>query len=302
MIIGLAGYYNINSYSDDCIAYAIKHAFDIEHQGIEWRILPLGVGKYDDLDLVILGGGSLLGMALPALVNGLKSCAAPFVIFGTGVREFMCHECLGYLWERAALIGVRGHYGRNALFQAGYDVSRIRFVGDPIFLLPPSDGVKEPCIDEPYIAGVFRSGYNDKWLVRAFRRISELAGMPVKYVCMSKAQGDTGCGAGAGLGLAATYNVLRDASFYFGNRLHPMLLCLLNGIPSIGVELEFNKVKCACSVIDYPYYVNEGAPLHELEHVYYTLRDDDMNKYAGKIDSVRMSLKKNVSEALGLVK
>ena len=37
MIIGLAGYYNINSYSDDCIAYAIKHAFDAEHQGIEWR-------------------------------------------------------------------------------------------------------------------------------------------------------------------------------------------------------------------------------------------------------------------------
>jgi len=290
MKIGLVGFYGFNAYSDEFLAKAIQDEFN-RHAEIKWQILPLGHGSYKDLDLVILGGGSLLGHPFSELQNYLKSSETPFVIFGTGVREFQDMGGLRYLWDRASLIAVRGAVSLERLDEAGFNTSKISVCGDPIFLFED-----EQLDKNPVMGGVFRPHRNvdSAWLDHAFDTIQELRGEPPMLIQFSSAQGDKGFP----FTLEEAYYGICKSSFWFGNRLHPFCIALINNIPAIAVEMEFRKVEDVCSTIEYPHWVKSGDNIIEVYgHLMQNWSHERKNlKY--RIDGVRTGLKEMVQEIL----
>lgn len=292
MRIGLVGFYGYNAYSDDLIALAIKEAFD-ERADVDWSIMPLGGGRYKDLDLVILGGGSLLGLQLPNLVRGLHETDVPFAIFGPGFRNNEVPHSLNYLWDRASLIGVRGEVSVDGLQSSGIDVRKTDFIGDPVFLLKnrglSSDG---------YIRGVIRPHkYVDcGWMHQFLEWLSSERGLPMQLLGFSPSQGDWG----GSIKFSDTYDGICRSSFWFGNRLHPFCVALINGIPAIAVEVEFEKVADVCSTIGYPHWVNSNEDLKE---AYVRLMSDwegTLEKVSVSIEAVRRRLVDAVDEAIDL--
>lgn len=188
MRIGLVGFYGYNAYSDDLIALAIKEAFN-ERIDIDWRILPLGGGDYGGLDLVVLGGGSLLGLQLSNLVTGLQRTSTPFVIFGPGFRSNENPVSLQYLWDRAAFIGVRGEISVEGLQAAGLDASKIGFLGDPIFLLRNRKLSSDGCV-----RGVIRphAGIDCGWMHEFLEWIASERGKSMQLLGFSASQRDWG--------------------------------------------------------------------------------------------------------------
>lgn len=291
MKIGLFGHYTYNDYSDEFIASAIKNAF--ERKGAEVRVSYFGHDNYSDIDLAILGGGSLLGASLIYMVEQLKKQDYPFVIFGTGFREATDLKSLHYLWNRASLIGVRGKTSVERLNKAGVDIERISFLGDPIFLLKPMNQ-----LSDGYIKAVMRPhpSVDLHWMNRFVKWLSSERSEPYFFLNFSTAQGDWG----GQLGLEHTYSEIGKASFWFGNRLHPFCVALINGIPAMAVEVEFRKVEDVCQMLNYPFWVKPGE---NLQMNYRNLmREWDNIKDAVKyrITDIRHSLENMVEEAIKL--
>lgn len=297
MNIGLIGYYGYEAYSDEFILKAIQNAFN-EEADIKWSIIQIGNPVYPkNLDLIIIGGGSLLGAPFHGLKTYLETREIPLVIFGTGVRELK-DETMGelqYLWNKASLIGVRGATSVERLEKRGFDTSKISLYGDPIFLLKNEHQNKDN-----YIKGVIRPSpttqNNITWMKDSFNILCKKTQRDSRIIPFSLPQGDHG----VKLGLEQTYQEVCSASFWFGNRLHPFCIALINDIPSIAVEIEFRKVEDVCSTINYPYWIKLGDNVVEIYDVLIRNWNHDREKLKFQIDRVRTGLKKMVKETLSL--
>lgn len=294
--IGLAGYYGFNALSDEFIRKAIQDAvewcvFDV---AVNWRILPLGTGDWDGLDMVILGGGSLFG-ATKGFMGNLRHYDYPFYILGTGVRGKLTEdwqvENTAYLFNRATDICVRGMGTMQEISRHGIDTSKVSCIGDSIFLIEPARGVHLlPNIDygNNYVAVVYRPLYCDA-LMDKIVKFLEKGGETVKFVALSKEQLDVG----APLSLRDTYYALLDSQMVITNRLHPACLALINEIPAIPIEIEFGKVGEVCRLLEYPYWVRGGG-MDEFEMWYRQLNElslhDDMWMLRRRIRSIRVGL------------
>jgi len=297
MKIGLVGFYGFNAYSDEFIVKAIQDAFNKEAD-IEWHVIGLLHKEYyvypEDLDLIILGGGSLLGSYLPELTLYLAINDTPFVIFGTGVRDLEPEhiKMSRYIWNRASLIGVRGWVSEEKLRDAGFDTSKISVYGDPIFLLED-----EHLIKDGYLKGVVRPhNVNVQWVVDCLNIIQGKTPRAIRVLKFASEQGDYG----AKLGLLETYNEVCSASFWFGNRLHPFCVALINDIPSIAVEIEFRKVEDVCSTINYPYWIRPDENISDMYDLLMQNWEEERESIKSRIDVVRSDLKDMVKECLTL--
>lgn len=265
--LALYGYYGVGEYCDDYMADATKQTFEeVSEQRIEW------VHHNDkDADMIILGGGSLLGenLYLDLLCALLKERDCPFAIFGTGVRDVDRGEFipkLQYLFQRASSISVRGETSVERLKSWGIDTARIDTIGDPIFLSAPLE-----LESKNYIGGVIRPtshGYAD-WMRRSLGFLQTKLLLPVQLFSFCEAQHDGSANKFSGfdsyvLDAQQTRRGIAESAFWFGNRLHAFCLALIEGIPSIGVEIEFRKVEDVCSTIDYPYWLYPGQSVESM--------------------------------------
>jgi len=268
--IGIAGYYGNNEVCDDLLEYAIKKEIG-KHIDAKWTRLDYGIpsyiGEFSRFDFIILGGGSLLGLPFPMLVNDLKQTDCQFYIFGTGFREMHNFSHLKYLWDRASLIAVRGSTSIKRLDNHGLDTSRIEVLGDPIFLLEP-----RPKREPEYVGGVMRSkllNYRRMDAIFNYLRFNEKKAIRLFSFC--DRQGDlTPREHGyqvESVNIANANEKVARSSFWFGNRLHPFCLALINSIPTIGLEIEFRKIEDVCVVLDYPYWLRE-ADLSDFDELY----------------------------------
>ena len=298
MNIMLVGFYEENAYSDDFLGKAVRDAFNVESgDTITWRTVnfmsPLMMDF--DADLVIMGGGSLLGVPMPVLERYLKRDDTPFIVLGTGVRfsNGMPIKNSKYLLDRSSLLSVRGLLSLKEVNTLGDYSDKIRPCGDPIFLLNDEHQEKDA-----FLKGVLRprSSYDNIWMEKCFLGLSSKMNLPIQLIPMSQNQGDLG----EVLGFNETYDEVCRASFWFGNRLHPFCVALINNIPAIAVEIEFNKVEDACSIIKYPYWVHPGDDIYKTCDLLAQNWDSDREMRNREIANVKHGLMDIVREALKL--
>ena len=286
----LIGYYGKGEYCDDYLESAIRHNIK-ECAGedvVFYRDVPQ---DYSIIDLAILGGGTILGLPFPKLASLLKKNNCPFYIFGTGGRDVKKDEGLSFLWGRANDIVLRGDVSRRKCLNAGLDIEKVSGYGDPIFLYDKSSFIKR------YDVGMVNRPVNSEtmgkiqdFLVKAGRKISSFV--------FCKGQGDTG----EHLSPRGAYDAICKCSFWTGNRLHPACIALLNGIPVIPVDIEFNKVEDVCSVIGYSYWIKDSE-FDKYEQMYCELREKGIpNKTMENINNIRMFLKKKIREIVSAMK
>ena len=300
--IQLYGFYGVGELCDDFMAITTKNTFEeISERPIQW--IPPGVPP----DLIILGGGSLLGsVPLYNLRAILEKTDCPFCIFGTGVRDTQKGPFLPdlqYLWNRASSIFVRGETSVDRLKQWGIDTAKIETLGDPIFLSDPSNIEKEG-----YIGGVIRPTIcNGTWMKNSFGFLHNTRNQPVKLFNFCEQQLDKFCNElteyeSYSLDVNQTWKGIAKSSFWFGNRLHAFCAALIGGVPTIGVEIEFKKIEDVCTTLDYPYWVYAG---NSIETKYYQLIEnwDNINKQLqDKIATIRNNLRNQIKHILEMVK
>ena len=291
----IIGYFGAGELCDDLLLHMIRENFNSLCDDIEWH-----PRDHKGLDLLILGGGSLLGGSLSLLKKGLEKSSCVFCIFGTGFRETNLKaipqtvlEDLRYTWNRADIIAVRGETSVERLDQLGFDVSKISVLGDPVFLLEGKKAEKE------YIGGVIRPqpyNLNHELMKERFEFLRSEIGQRVRLFSFCDSQGDM---IGEELGfrtqsllenypekallrgdqsfrrvIEASCAAVYRSSFWLGNRLHPFCVALINSVPTIGVEIEFRKVEDVCSTLNYPYWIRADAPIEEFKEIYYQLTDN----------------------------
>ena len=163
----LLGWYGHNAIGDDIIAEVTKHLFfkEAEKRDIKLQFVPLSIIKnfkrrtiYQYLfknDLIIIGGGSILGfdsMNLYMTIFGFdrinlhkisRNRKTPLVIFGGGFRrekeklpeKDRIH--MKKLFDRAILKGVRGPVSQQ-LFISNRIVNDVDVIGDPALSFYPT--------------------------------------------------------------------------------------------------------------------------------------------------------------------
>ena len=321
----IIGFFGAGELCDDLCLHMIRETFNSLCDDIKWH-------PRDDkgLDLLILGGGSLLGGSLSLLKNGLEKSSCVFCIFGTGFRETNLKaftrsglENMKYTWNRADIIAVRGKTSVERLDKLGFDVSKISALGDPVFLLEGKKAEKE------YVGGVIRPqpyNLNHELMKQRFEFLRSEIGQKVRLFSFCDHQGDM---IGEELGfrtqsLLENYSekalirgdpsfrkVMEDScaavyrsSFWLGNRLHPFCVALINSVPTIGVEIEFRKVEDVCSTLNYPYWIRADAPIEEFKEMYYKLTDnwekvnEDVQK---KITEIKKDLRELAQRTVDIV-
>ena len=259
MKVVLAGYYGRQEKCDDLLECAVKQSCRGDIEWIRLEEMP----HHNDIDMVILGGGSLLGYGIYIIDNlcvWLKDHPdVPFHILGTGARDPDLTPTLGnlkYLFNRAETCMVRGHSSRDRLEKIGIDIQR-EDVGDPIFLLKSTGDSR----GGGYVGGVVRPSGNYPGVEDLLCAVGVQTHKPVKLFNFSNPQMDNQYLSHSyeinDLGLNESYNAIRDSYFWVGNRLHAFCIAINEGVPSIGVDIEFNKVCDVCTTLDYKYYVND---------------------------------------------
>lgn len=302
--ICLFGFYGQGELCDDYMAHETMRIFmDLSDRPVLWT------NPTEPTDLIILGGGSLLGTNtfFDQLIALLKQRDCPFAIFGTGVRDTEKGNFvtgLKYLWDRASSISVRGETSFERLKDWGLDTTKIQALGDPIFLTEPLNLEKKP-----YIGGVIRPTpmTNPAWMKEAFEFLQAARGMPVKLFSFCDAQGDHRSNQAAGyesfsLDGLETRKAIAESSFWFGNRLHAFCLALIESVPAIGVELEFRKVEDVCSTLDYPYCADPGALVPPLYRLLQEKWGTVFERTQQHIAAIRASLRSQAQQILGMVK
>lgn len=153
-MIGLLGYYGHGSRGDDLLQYALMqlfkdtHAFTVSSRG---NPTPVPLEKVNEMDALIVGGGTLLGYALPYPLcdpDWSEGVEVPLYVFGAGAkfphRDGALEEdrlpsdladAHHALKAKARFFGVRGPLTREFLLCEGIKAD---IVGDPVLALTPA--------------------------------------------------------------------------------------------------------------------------------------------------------------------
>jgi len=134
----IIGWHGNNATGDDLLGYCVKKIF-IERgkkKGFNFELV-------DDrnCDLIVIGGGTILGVDSMSICQIVKKTKAPLVIFGGGFRRekrdigYKNRRCMKYLFERACFAGVRGYISQQFLMHNEIAVPEV--IGDPGMLFKP---------------------------------------------------------------------------------------------------------------------------------------------------------------------
>jgi len=286
MRVLLIGHYGVGHLSDDLMCYAIVKTLKNLREDVEVEVRPLirplvSVLKtplphnikflyrtfkpLTNYDLIILGGGTILGQPLNGMTSLLKS-KIPFSIFGAGYREELKNirerkERIKLLVEKADYLVLRGMYSASKVEEiVGSAREKLLALGDPLFLLKPPIARRKDWIGinlrriPPREVSDFPSHYYENLLKEAVKEISTNEGLPLFSLSFSRED----------FLLGPNFKQLKtpeeaikamDFKFWIGQRLHSSGLALLKGIPALFFNYQFNKAMDFLSVLKYPHVV-----------------------------------------------
>ena len=270
--ICLIGWYGKGGVGDDIIADCIKRASiaKASEKGIDIEF----VKKIDESDLILIGGGSLLGFDCLNLGKKLKKVNKPIVILGAGYRreKRALDEKNAYVFKkiisRASLVGVRGYVSKQMLLQNRIiNNEEVEVIGDPAFLFDPISGkdfgekfrigmvVRNANRLEPqyvnnklihkkfaelgdYLVRRFKAKlYFFSFIENIFESDTKGARKTLKMMTSSRqAEIMNRIADPRKLG-----SMMGEMNLVVSQRLHPCLLAWLQGVPSIGFDYQFNK-------------------------------------------------------------
>lgn len=156
-MIGILGYYGHGSRGDDLLQYALTklfgetHAFTVSSPN---RPTPVPLEKVNEMDALIVGGGTLLGNALPYPLcdtEWIEGVEIPLYIFGAGAKfphrngrleegrlSSELADAHHALKCKARFFGVRGPLTQEVLAREGIETE---VIGDPVLALVPTRAV-----------------------------------------------------------------------------------------------------------------------------------------------------------------
>lgn len=92
--------------------------------------------------------------------------------------------------------------------------------------------------------------------------------------------------------LMKTLHYTTSMDFLVSQRLHPAIVGISNGVPTIAINYQFRKFEDFTSVIDYPFYLDPSdLNKSKLLSIYDDLRRVNMTLYAKRAESIRNSMK-----------
>lgn len=229
-------------------------------------------------DLIIHCGGSLLGKCTHYPIRNISQWAnkvkTPLAVFGVGYRYEpdkepltpIMRERVNTLFDKAEIVTVRGCYTVKHLKENDIDVSKISSLADPVMAF----SLKFPPISRNIIAGNVRNmpqvevqhnatekvqklmaecydwlidRYDKRLFLLSFRHNiaidNDIIGAQRTRELMRNKDRVTTY---AVEDFMKTVEFMRNAEFYFGQRLHPTIYAATQGIPFVGVEYQFDKM------------------------------------------------------------
>ena len=267
--IQLVGWYGEGAHGDDIMEIVTKNAIDKiakeRHISIEW----VEKGKKD---LIIVGGGTILGVNRTGLYEHIRKERAPIVLFGGGFRREKRDIDTEYkketkkIFKKAILKGVRGYLSQQLFVHMGIEDTEV--IGDPALLFEP--------VEVEQLAGQFKIGVSVRSMgktgesqyvdnITIFRNIAMICDALreqyeaklyffnfAKNVHDSDSEGIEGVISrmrykdGHTLisferNTEALFSLLGQMDYIVSQRLHPTILGWLQGIPHVALDYQFGK-------------------------------------------------------------
>lgn len=244
----------------------------------------------NSFDLIVNAGGSLLGKCEHSPIIDIhiwhKKVNTPMAIFGTGYRyepdkeplNWKRRQRLNLLFNKSKVISVRGHRSMRHLKNNGCDISKVMSVGDPVMACDvPLD------MTPRLIMGNVRDSPNreithisnertQNLMAEIYDWLIEYYDMPLILVSFRTARrDDDSLGAkkvkakmrhADRVKIVSPENfmdavtIMKDAAFWFGQRLHPTVFAGIHDIPFVGVEYQFEKMIDWASTVNIDNYIN----------------------------------------------
>jgi len=245
----------------------------------------------NSFDLIVHAGGSLLGKCTHYPVRDIVAwkdlVKTPLAIFGPGYRfepdkeplNSTSHHRLQTLFDKAEVISVRGHTTIKYLKRNDIDVSKIDSVGDPVmacgrWFKPDPKYIMGNVLNMS--GGEIQHASNAKVhrvMAEIYDWLIEHYGLPLKLVSFhhnrSKDNDVDGALAVKRLmkhsvdmdiiyhsNFSDAINSMKDATFWFGQRLHPTIFAAVHGIPFVGMEYQFDKMIDWASTVGIDNYIH----------------------------------------------
>jgi len=294
------------------------------------------VNYLNGFDLIIHAGGSLLGKCTHFPVRDIAAwkdkVKTPLAIFGPGYRFEPDKEPLSpvrrcrlqTLFDRAEVISVRGYYTVKYLRANGVDVSKIDSIGDPVMACAP-----RPRRLPKYIMGNVRNMSTAEIQHTSTQRVQRLMAesydwlidhyeQPLKLISFRHNVPDdndiTGARAVKKLmthddqvdivaypTFSNSVDCMMDASFWFGQRLHPSVFAAVQGIPFVGVEYQFDKMLDWASTVEIDNFIRTDTTTLEDFIEAHIRVEDNMERLKRTIPRVVQNIRKTASKIMDLV-
>lgn len=332
--VGLIGFFGVGAWSDDLINDATQRILRSLEPGVEfddkvmWKCMQGGrvdLEYLNNFDILVLGGGSLLGKCTFSPMNSIEKWAGglevSLFIFGTGYRfepkfDPLLPEMkrrMSVLFETAKLIMLRGRKSFHYCRLNGIPVENVKAFGEPII----GAGYSRPQSLRKVIGGNVRDmpqievqyTSNDevhRLMAGIYDWLIEETGMPLELVTW-RGEDDLR-GAVKTLGYmkrqAVTVRHLSlqemlgsmDFSFWFGQRCHPAVYCAAVGVPFMGFDCQFEKMPDFLSIHQGGHYISAREGLTEFKESYREAVDTE------NLAKLRASVERNAEEIRGFAR
>lgn len=270
--IAIVGHYGGGKICDDLIGYTLARTLRIMFPGDKITVFDRSsISDIDqDFDLVLLGGGTLLGNNSIFLRP-----ENPFSIFGAGVRiEKGWRKTAKLLLKKADTVVLRGQYSLKISKQIVSSEERLMGkmigLGDPLLLLETSDKRGRRCLGSNLRAMPFGetsalpSVYYEEFIPDLVSKIAEDEDLEAEY--LNFADQDYAPGVHKSIMISSPKEAIEQMNgykYWIGQRLHSSGLALIKGIPTVFFNYQFNKAKDFCSTIDYDYVLDMTGELKQ---------------------------------------
>jgi len=288
--IGVIGHYGLGYLADDAMLYAIKEGFSRECSDATFFYPP--DMERDDMDLLIIGGGTIVGDNHAYLHNirrWIPNYDTPTIVLGVGFRDGRITEDkiedTKSMFTSAKIHGVRGFLSQSKLKKWGIET---QVIGDPVLLLNRYHKKKRDIRKVGIIArnipeGQLQYGSN-KESVHFFSQVIEYLqneGYEVNFIPftptdLSHVAKELNTNITTPSNAEEAINLLHQMDFIVSERLHPFILSYMFGIPAIGIEVQFMKMHDFASTVPLTNHIimRSALDMHIFTHKMATLLDN----------------------------